>query len=47
MKEFVQEFQRVAKRSGYKKRPLVKKFKREMSRVIRRRLIESEHSPQV
>jgi len=47
MKKFVQEFQRVAKRSGYKERLLVKKFKREMSRVIRRRLMESEHSLQL
>ena len=27
MKEFIQEFRRVAKESGYKKRPLVEEFK--------------------
>jgi len=28
MKEFIQEFQRVVKRSGYKGRPLVEEFKK-------------------
>ena len=27
MKEFVQEFRRVARKSGYKQRPLVEEFK--------------------
>ena len=31
MKEFVQEFKRAARRSGYKGRPLVKEFKRGMN----------------
>jgi len=34
MEEFVQEFRRVARESGYKRRPLIEKFKREMNRVI-------------
>ena len=42
MKKFVQEFRRATKRSGYKRRPLVEEFKREMSKVIRRKLIEIE-----
>ena len=42
MEEFVQEFKKVAKRSGYERRPLVEKFKRRMNKVIRRKLIEAE-----
>ena len=34
MKEFVQEFRRAARGSGYKGRPLVKEFKRGMNRTI-------------
>ena len=43
MKEFVQEFKRVAKGSGYKRRPLVEEFKRGMNRGIRRKLMEAEN----
>ena len=43
MKEFVQEFKRVAKESGYKRRPLVEEFKRGMNRGIRRKLMEAEN----
>ena len=35
MKEFVQEFRKIARESGYKKRSLVEEFKREINRVIR------------
>jgi len=42
MEEFVQEFKRTARRSGYKERPLVEEFKQEM---IRRKLIEVENPP--
>jgi len=35
IEEFVQEFKRVAKKSGYKEWLLVEKFKRRMNRVIR------------
>ena len=42
MEEFVQEFKRAARRSGYEGRPLVEEFKREMNEAIRRKLIEAE-----
>jgi len=45
IEEFVQEFRRVIRRSRYKGRPLVKKFKREMSGAIRRKLMEAERPP--
>jgi len=41
--KFIQDFQRVAKKSKYKKRPLVKEFKREMNRVIRKKLMKLEY----
>jgi len=34
MGEFVQEFRRVIKDSGYKERSLVEEFKRDMNRII-------------
>jgi len=43
MEEFVQEFKRAARGSGYEEQSLVKEFKREMNRVIRRRLMEAEN----
>ena len=42
MEEFVQEFKRAARRSGYEGRPLVEEFKREMNGAIRRKLMEAE-----
>jgi len=42
IEEFVQEFQRIAKGSGYKERTLVEEFKKRMNRAIRRKLIEAE-----
>ena len=45
MKEFVQEFRRGAKGSGYERRTSVEEFKREMNRVIRRKLIEVKRLP--
>ena len=44
MKKFVQDFKRVARESRYKGRLLIKKFKREINRVIQRKLMEAEHS---
>jgi len=41
MKEFVQEFQRAVRESEYEGRVLVEEFKRGMSRLIRRKLIEA------
>ena len=34
MEEFVQEFKRAARRSGYKEKPLVEEFKREINGAI-------------
>jgi len=45
MKEFVQEFKRAVRGSGYKERPLVEEFKRKMNRAIRRKLMEAENQP--
>jgi len=43
MEEFVQEFKRAARGSGYKGRPLVEEFKRGMNGGIRRKLMEAEN----
>ena len=43
MEEFVQEFKRAARGSGYEGRLLVEEFKREMNGAIRRKLMESEN----
>ena len=45
MEEFIQEFKRSVRGSGYKGRPLVEEFKREMNRAIRRKLMEAENQP--
>jgi len=45
MEEFVQDFKRVARGSGYKGRPLIEEFKRCMNRSIRRKLMEAENQP--
>ena len=45
MEEFVQEFKRVARGSGYEGRPLVEEFKREINGGIRRKLMEAENPP--
>ena len=42
MEEFVQEFRRVARGSGYKGRLLVEEFKRGINTIICQRLIELE-----
>ena len=42
MEEFVQEFRRVARESGYEGRPLVEEFKRGMNGVIKRKLMGTE-----
>ena len=39
IEEFVQEFRRAVRGSGYKERLLVEEFKREMNGIIRRKLI--------
>ena len=45
MEEFVQEFKRAVRGSGYERRPLVEEFKRGMNGAIRRKLIEAENQP--
>jgi len=45
MEEFIQEFKRAARSSGYEGRPLVEKFKRGMNGSIRRKLIEAKSQP--
>ena len=42
MEEFVQEFKRAARGSGYEGRPLIEEFKRGMNGGIRRKLMEAE-----
>ena len=43
MEEFVQEFKRAARGSGYEGRPLVEEFKRGINSEIRRKLMEVEN----
>jgi len=43
MEEFVQEFKRAARGSGYEGRPLMEEFKRGMNGGIRRKLMEAEN----
>jgi len=45
MEEFVQDFKRTARESGYEGRLLIEEFKRGMNRGIRRKLIEAENPP--
>jgi len=45
MEEYVQEFKRIARGSGYEERPLVEEFKRGMNGGIRRKLMEAENLP--
>ena len=43
--EYVQEFKKVTRGSGYEGRPLIKEFKRELNGSIRRKLAEAEEPP--
>jgi len=43
--EYVQEFKKVARGSGYEGRPLIEEFKRGLNRGIRRKLAEAEEPP--
>ena len=45
MEEFVQEFKRAVRESGYKERLLVEEFKRGINGAIRRKLMEAENPP--
>jgi len=43
MEEFVQEFKRAVRGSGYEGRLLVEEFKRRMNEVIRKKLMEAKN----
>jgi len=45
MEEFVQNFKRTARGSGYKGRPLIEEFKQGMNGSIRRKLIDGSREP--
>ena len=45
IEEFVQEFKRAARGSGYEGRPLVEEFKRGMNGAIQRKLMEAKNQP--
>jgi len=45
MEEFVQEFKKAARGSGYEKRPLMEEFKRGINGGIWRKLMEAENPP--
>ena len=45
IEEFVQEFKRAARGSGYEGRPLVEEFQRGINGGIRRKLMEAENPP--
>ena len=40
--KYMQEFKKVARESGYKRRPLIEEFKRGLNGSIRRKLAEAE-----
>jgi len=43
--EYVQEFKKVTRGSGYERRPLIKEFKQGLNGAIRRKLAEAEELP--
>ena len=45
MEEYVQEFKRTVRDSGYEGRPLIEEFKRGMNGGIRKKLMEAENPP--
>ena len=45
MEEFMQEFKRAARGSGYERRPLIEEFKQGIKGRIRRKLMEVENLP--
>jgi len=45
MEEFIQEFKRTARGSGYERQPLMEEFKRGMNRGIQRKLMKLENPP--
>jgi len=45
IEEFMQEFKRAARGSGYERWPLIEEFKKGMNGVIWRKLMEAENQP--
>ena len=45
IEKFIWEFRSAAKESKYERKALVEEFKKEINRVIRRKLIETERMP--
>jgi len=43
--EYVQEFKKVTRGSGYERRPFIEEFKRGLNRSIRRKLAKAEEPP--
>ena len=43
--KYMQEFKKVARGSGYERRPLIEEFKRGLNGSIRRKLVEAEEPP--
>ena len=43
--KYVQEFKKIARRSGYEGRPLIEEFKRGLNGAIRRKLAKAEEPP--
>ena len=43
--EYVQEFKKITRGSGYERSLLIEEFKKELSRRIRRKLAEAESPP--
>jgi len=43
--KYVQEFKKIARRSGYEGRPLIEEFKRGLNGAIRRKLAKAEELP--
>jgi len=44
IEEFIQEFRRAVRESGYERQPLIEEFKSEINEVIRKKLIEAKRS---
>jgi len=45
--EYVQEFKKVARESGYKRQPLIEEFKRGLSGVLKRKLAKVKTFPSI
>ena len=45
IEEFIQDFKKVIRESGYERHPLIEEFKQSMNGEIRRKLIEAKNQP--